>query len=123
VEAQVEPEALFALVERGRRLGVAVRFWNITEKYDTASVETLCPWPFERAYVASDLRIVPCCMIANPDVAEIGSGRSTGRPMSDTWFGAEYKAFRQAHLDGRVPDFCAGCYRNGGAHRKTEAGA
>lgn len=116
VETQVEPDDLFALIERGRRLGVKVRFWNITEKYDTGSPEGLCPWPFERAFVASDLRVVPCCFVANPDVAEIGDGIRDGRAMSDIWRGDDYKAFRQAHLDGRVPKFCAGCYRQGTAH-------
>jgi hypothetical protein len=29
--------------------------------------------PFERAYISSDQRVVPCCFIGNPDVAEIGT--------------------------------------------------
>jgi hypothetical protein len=32
-----------------------------------------CPLPFERAYISSDQRVVPCCFIGNPDVAEIGT--------------------------------------------------
>jgi len=112
VEAQVRPDDLVDLIDRGRRRGIQVRFWNVTDKYGTGSPEELCPWPFERAYVASDLRVVPCCFVANPDVAEVGEGMRDGRTMSDIWFGAEYKAFRQAHLDARVPNFCVGCYRH-----------
>lgn len=96
-----------ALVARGERLGVKVAFWNITSKYATDSPERLCPWPFERAYVSSDMRVVPCCMIANPDSYEIG-------PMNEgferVWKSREYQEFRRRHLQGDIPDICRGCY-------------
>ncbi|MDA8231395.1 MAG: radical SAM protein [Magnetospirillum sp.] len=99
------------MVERGRELGVRVAFWAMAAAYDASSPRTLCPWPFERAYVASDLRVVPCCIVGNPDVLEIGQGRAdsfTGR-----WTGREYAAFRQAHRDGDIPDKCRWCYKSG----------
>jgi pyrroloquinoline quinone biosynthesis protein E len=96
------------LVARGRELGIAVSFWQVTDKYSTESPDKLCPWPFERGYVSSDLRVVPCCMIANPDASELGSAKS----MAETWTSAAYAEFRQAHLDGRIPAVCQGCYRH-----------
>ena len=88
-------------------LNVKVRFWDVSDKFDTKSPETLCPWPFERAVVTSDLRTVPCCMIGSPDSYELGKGK----PFAETWQSDEYAAFRQAHLSGRVPDVCKGCYK------------
>ncbi|MCC7046012.1 MAG: radical SAM protein [Alphaproteobacteria bacterium] len=115
VEAELEISRLAALVERGERLGVRVRFWNVTQKYGFDSPDSLCPWPFERAYVSSDLRVVPCCFIGNPDVAEIGSGLGGGAGFEGVWKGDEFRRFRQAHLDGTPPDYCRNCYRSGAA--------
>jgi hypothetical protein len=58
------------LVERGER-GVRVSFWNVADKFDA---EHVCPWPFERAVVTSDLRTVPCCMIGDPDALRACQG-------------------------------------------------
>jgi len=105
-EAELDPDELLDLVARGERLGVQVRFWNATEKYRLGAPETICPWPFERAYVASDLRIVPCCFIGNPDVAQIDDDLRAAAEFTRVWHGEAL----QAHLDGRIPTYCAGCY-------------
>jgi pyrroloquinoline quinone biosynthesis protein E len=112
-EGNLDIDFLLRLVERGRERGVRVRFWNTTAKYSTESPETLCPWPFERAYIASDQRVVPCCFIGNPDVAEIGTTKTQPESFASVWFGADFQSFRQAHLDGDIPAYCRGCYRNG----------
>ena len=97
-------------VDQGRELGVKVAFWNITSKYNVDSAEKLCPWPFERAFVSSDLRVVPCCMIANPDSYEISSGIKNETSFVDIWGGSEYSDFRNKHLNGEVPEVCKNCY-------------
>jgi pyrroloquinoline quinone biosynthesis protein E len=107
VEKELDPDYLLGLADLGRTFGIKVWFWHVTEKYSTASTDRLCAWPFERAYVSSDLRIVPCCFIGNPEVYELARGQS----LQDGWNGAEYAAFRQAHLDGRIPQVCQSCYR------------
>ncbi len=103
---------LMTLVERGARLGVSVRFWQIAEKYRLDTPEHLCPWPFERAYVGSDLRVVPCCYIGNPDVFQIDKAIEAGRNLTDIWYGEAYKEFRRAHLERRLPDICRACYES-----------
>lgn len=95
------------LMAKGRDLGIKVRFWSVTQKYTVDNPANMCPWPFERAYISSDLRIVPCCIIGNPDVSELGSAREN---FSGAWFGKEMRDFRQAHLDGDVPKVCESCY-------------
>jgi MoaA/NifB/PqqE/SkfB family radical SAM enzyme len=95
------------LMMKGAKLGIKVRFWSVTQKYTTDEPGKLCPWPFERAYISSDLRVVPCCIIGNPDVSEIGSAREN---FSGVWYGSQMRDFRAAHLSGDIPTVCRSCY-------------
>ena len=92
-----------ALMDLGAANGIKVGFWEIAAKY---SRERLCPWPFERLFVSSDMRLVPCCMIANPEVFDLGDGRE----LTEAWQGERYNEFRRSHLDGDLPHQCRGCY-------------
>ena len=94
------------LTRRSQELGIRLGWWNINTRYTTDRPENLCAWPFERAYVSSDLRVVPCCQIANPDVAELGGAED----FTATWRGEAYQEFRRAHLEGRIPRVCQPCY-------------
>lgn len=122
VQDMLSPEPLFALIERGERLGVTVRFWSVNEKYRLGDVKTLCPWPFERAYIGSDMRVTPCCYIGNPDVYQIDGKIDETRTFKDIWVGKEFERFRQSHLEGNVPNICKGCYC-GEVDNGSEAGA
>jgi MoaA/NifB/PqqE/SkfB family radical SAM enzyme len=113
VEDDLDHARLFDLVDRGTERGVRVRFWVVTQKFSTSSPDKICGWPFERAFVSSDLRVVPCCIISNPDTLQIGPQISTDRSFSEIWFGEDYREFRRAHLEGRIPDACKGCYKSG----------
>lgn len=95
------------LMARGRELGVRVAFWNVTDKYSWRKTDKLCPWPFERLYVSSDMRAVPCCTIANPEVVDLGNAED----LVAIWHGEAYETFRRDHREGRIPDVCKGCYR------------
>lgn len=96
-------------IERlGAERGVEVTFWHIDAKYDAQAAATLCPWPFERAYISSEMRIVPCCMIANPSVCDLGDATD----FTTEWNGRAMAAFRKLHLEGRIPKFCRSCYQN-----------
>jgi len=110
--AQLSAEKTFSnrqavkCMELGDELGINVRFWRQTDKYDTDKPEHLCPWPFERGYISSDMRVVPCCILGNPDVAELGPAEN----LTQTWQSKTWQDFRQAHLDGNIPDVCKICY-------------
>ncbi len=112
VEETLDPDSLLTLVDLGVELGVQVRFWNVTDKYSAGSPATLCPWPFERAFVSSDHRVVPCCTIGNPDVCQVGAALAADDPEAFTrhWYGPAFAAFRRAHLEGRIPEVCKACY-------------
>ena len=108
IEEQVAPAMTGEAMRLGRATGVEVTFWNNTARYSTASPADVCPWPFDRAYVASDMRIVPCCIIGNPEVADLGDARR----LTAEWRGGTYEKFRRAHLEGRIPQVCRGCYES-----------
>ncbi|MEQ8666530.1 MAG: radical SAM protein [Rhodospirillales bacterium] len=112
VEDSMDTDFAWQLVKQGEKLGVRVAFWNITSKYRTDDPDTLCPWPFERAYVGSDLRVVPCCMIANPDACEIPDDGDGEFSFTRIWNNDAYADFRRAHLEGDIPDVCLQCYES-----------
>jgi len=93
------------LQELARNKKIKLGFWDVNDKFDS---ENLCPWPFERAVVTSDMRTVPCCMIGDPDKFEIGKGNT----FMVNWKSEEYRDFRQAHLDGKIPEVCKACYKH-----------
>ncbi|MBI1916535.1 MAG: radical SAM protein [Planctomycetes bacterium] len=110
VHRQFDADQTRRLVDIGGQHGVAVTFWFIDEKYDTTAPGKLCPWPFERAYISSDMRIVPCCMIANPEILDVGDARR----LTGEWNGDAVVNFRRLHLQGRIPRVCRSCYRGEG---------
>lgn len=114
VEDELDHARLYQLIDRGKERGIKVRFWVVTQKFDTSSPDKICGWPFERAFVSSDLRVVPCCIISNPDTLQIGPQIGAGRNLTDIWPGDDYREFRRAHLQGRIPAACHGCYRSKG---------
>jgi radical SAM protein with 4Fe4S-binding SPASM domain len=94
------------VIELGKKESVEVTFWIIDEKFNTSSPNKLCPWPFQRAYISSDMRVVPCCMMANPEVMDLGDARE----LNKVWNDQKMVKFRQMHLDGKIPRVCRSCY-------------
>lgn len=95
-----------ALMELGRGLGVEVTFWDVSDKFSFDSPATLCSWPFERAYMGSDMRVVPCCALGVPEVCDMGDGRD----FMNVWNSETYRRLRRQHLTRRIPGFCRQCY-------------
>lgn len=107
VDNKINLDLINSLLELGNKKNVKVRFWNITKKYSVKK-KNLCPWPFDRSYISSDNKIVPCCMIGNPDSFKIGEYNS----LKDAWHSKEYQKFREGHINGNLPDVCKFCYEN-----------
>ena len=103
-EVKLTEGYLWTLVKMGKANGVRVSFWDVSSKF---TQENLCPWPFGRAVVTSDMRTVPCCMIGDPDKFELGKGLS----FMEAWKSDEYQDFRAAHISGQLPQVCKGCYK------------
>ena len=94
------------LLQMSQSSGLDISLWEQADTYKTAPQAVLCPWIFGRSYIGSDLRIAPCSIIGNPDVADLGDARN----FTHEWNGDSYRTFRQAHLEGRIPRCCQQCY-------------
>lgn len=105
---QLDTDRAFKLIEEAERLGVELTYWYMDEKYETSDPNKLCPWPFGRGYISSEMKLVPCCMVANPDVYELGDASD----LTGTWNSKKMQGFRKAHLTGNLPKICKTCYRN-----------
>ena len=110
VSSRIDLDRCWRLHAAAASRGIKLAFWFATERYE-AKPGKLCPWPFERAYVSSDMRFVPCCIIGNPEVSDVGDARDLARE----WNGPAIKTFREAHLGGSIPDVCKSCYKAGAA--------
>jgi len=95
------------MIELGNEYGIEITFWDGSAKYKlNGNPNDRCAWLWERAYISSDLRIVPCCVLSNPDIMDIGSMRH----FVQVWNSERYKRLRDAHLKGCIPNFCKNCY-------------
>lgn len=119
VTNRLHVDRLYGLIDLGRGLGVDVRFWHVVEKYSTATLGSLCPWPFERAVVSSDRQVVPCCTIGDPSVSRIDG--LEGQSFTEVWQGAAFQEFRRAHLERRIPRECQACYRSSNGTAEAES--
>ncbi len=97
-------EKLEQAIKFGNKNNIKVEYWSINEKFNNKNI---CHWPFERFYISSDLRIVPCCMIGNPDHFEIETSK---KKFVEKWLSKEYEKFRFNHLNGNIPKCCKNCY-------------
>lgn len=95
------------LVEQGKQKGITVTFWDGSDKYVYDSRrDKICQWLFSRAFISGDMRIVPCCTICDPNMADMGDALE----FETAWHGAAYMKLRAAHLSGHIPEMCRMCY-------------
>jgi pyrroloquinoline quinone biosynthesis protein E len=94
------------LIELGKRYNIDISIWqNQNAKY---SNDNLCPWPFERFFIMSDKKILPCCMIGSSKVFSLGDLHK--KTLKDIWFSKTYTVFRNRHLTNNIPEICKNCY-------------
>jgi len=95
------------LIELSKEYDIDITLWEQGSSYSTSLKEKLCSWIFNRPYISSDLKVVPCCMIADPSVINFGDSKD----FNNVWNNKEYQGFRQLHLDGKIPQCCKECYQ------------
>ena len=100
INQQILNEILIASNE----VGIDTTFYISSHK--KFNKKNICFWPFERFFLSSNKKIVPCCIISNPDIYNFGDYKSFSR----IWFGDKYKKFRKLHINGFIPFFCKYCY-------------
>jgi len=106
IEDKISDEIIEKLIKINEVGEIEITFWNLSSKYSFNSIETLCPWPFSRSYIGADMKIAPCCMVANPDIYSLGSAKE----YISNWNSDRYINFRKMHLNGNIPNICKNCY-------------
>jgi len=94
------------LLELKLKNNIDITLWDLQDKFSTDSIDKLCPWPFNRVFIGSDMQISPCCMIANPDIVNLGDGKN----LNISWNDKKLIDFRMKHLSGEIPSYCKNCY-------------
>ena len=95
------------LLEMAKVNDIDISIWKISGKYSPEYLDSLCAWPFQRTLISSDMKVGPCCMIGNPDIATLGDGYDIAK----TWNSEAYQSFRKNHIDGNIPKYCENCYK------------
>jgi len=110
-KTSIDEERVESLIELGQKNNIRISFWDVADKFEPSNPNKLCPWPFERIYLTSDLRLVPCCMIGDPDTFEL-TPRDFSKEMNleKAWNSYDYQEFREQHLRGDIPQVCRNCY-------------
>jgi pyrroloquinoline quinone biosynthesis protein E len=67
-----------------------------------------CYWPWQSCFVATNGEVVPCCLIADPQVKSLGD--LSKERFRDVWNCKDYQEFRKMIRECRIPDFCKDCY-------------
>lgn len=86
------------------RVRIKSTFWF----HQKADKDNFCKIPFQRIYLTSESRILPCCTIANAEVVNFG----TYDEFQEIWYN-KYVKFREALKSGDVPAYCKNCYIGG----------
>ncbi len=77
-------------------------------KENYLSKKQKCSWPFTSAFIASNGDVVPCCVIADSDVLNMGNLFET--PFKKIWNSKKYKDFRKSISMHELNDVCKKCY-------------
>ena len=67
-----------------------------------------CVWPWQAGFIATDGRMVPCCLLADPEIVNFGNVLET--PFSKIWNGEKIKLLRKMIKDGKLSHYCRDCY-------------
>lgn len=107
IEKEFNYERGIELIELGQKLGIEVTFWDANDKYKISEDKMkICQWPFERAFISADMKIVPCCTICDPNISNLGDAKE----FMKYWNKSQYEELRKMHISGKVPYMCRNCY-------------
>ena len=69
-----------------------------------------CPLPWNTSYIAANGDVVPCCVIADADVAKMGNVFETD--FAEIWNAPAYQTLRAQIASHNLPDHCQHCYQD-----------
>ena len=103
-----------------RNIEVINKFNDVIKKYSNnkfrirvfeenlLSYKKKCSWPFNSTYISAKGYVVPCCIIADPNVVNMGNVNND--KFNNIWFSKNYDNFRINISQNNLEDFCKNCY-------------
>lgn len=68
-----------------------------------------CSYPYETPYFSASGNIVPCCMIADDKVSNMGDINNNS--FDEIWNSKNYRDFRKKIKNNNLEEFCKNCYK------------
>ena len=68
-----------------------------------------CSYPYETPYISATGHVVPCCMIADHKVVNMGSLKDNS--FQEIWNSKKYLEFRKNIKTNNLESFCKNCYK------------
>ncbi len=81
---------------------------NITEE-NLLSFKKKCSYPYETPYFSAGGKVVPCCLIADDKVVNMGDINDDD--FLTIWNSKKYQNFRKNINENNLEDFCKNCYK------------
>jgi pyrroloquinoline quinone biosynthesis protein E len=91
--------------ERADRTGVALTIYT----GNRFTAERPCFWPWESCFVSVEGYVTRCCIASDPRLHHFG--RIGDVPFAAIWNSPEYRGFRRAIRENRIPAICRPCYK------------
>lgn len=105
---KIQDEYLMKLINTGKEKGINVSIWSDEDKYlYSEEHDNLCQWLWSRAFITSDMKVVPCCILSDSGTCQLGNALK----FDMEWNNARYQNIRKMHLTGKLPDMCRSCYQ------------
>ena len=67
-----------------------------------------CSWPWNSAYLSADGSVVPCCIVADPKVVNMGNINTN--TFKNIWNSKKYNLIRDNIKNNKLDEFCKNCY-------------
>ncbi|MDI6786129.1 MAG: radical SAM protein [bacterium] len=87
---------------------LGVRYINFQKNKFYNKFGKECYWPWRSCFIATDGRVVPCCLIADPEVVSLGD--LSKMSFKEVWNNEKYQDFRRSIKEHNIPPSCSDCY-------------
>lgn len=97
-----------ALIEEAKHKAKAIGFNFVYVRKTRFTPQKPCVWPWQAGFIATDGRMVPCCLLGNPETFSLGNVFETS--FKEIWNGEKMQSLRMTLKEGRYHPFCRDCY-------------
>ena len=67
-----------------------------------------CSWPWNSTYLSAGGDVVPCCIVGDPKVANMGNIKDLS--FKQIWNSEQYKTLRNKIMNNELEEYCKNCY-------------